>query len=224
MNRLSQTKDYLIFWIGQMNKAIVFDLDGVLVDSKRVHFDALNKALADVNQKFVITKKEQQSTYEGLTTKSKLDILTMTKGLPKTFHELIWKSKQEYSSEIFKKMPTDKELVLIFNYIKEHNIKIGVASNAIRKTLDTCLDSIGVADLIDFSLSNEDVVNPKPNPEIYLSMMTALGSDHFSTIIFEDSSVGKQAATASGAILFPVNKRQDINKELIEKAIKTLGY
>lgn len=205
-----------------MSKAIVFDLDGVLIDSKEVHFESLNKALADINSKFVITRQEQNSIFEGLTTRSKLDILTMTKGLPKTFHDLVWKTKQEYSSSIFAKMDIDKELVEIFSFISDNNIKIGVASNAIRSTLDACLSAIGVASFVDFSLSNEDVTNPKPNPEIYLSMMTALGSDQKTTVIFEDSTVGRQAAIGSGAKLFPVNSRSDISIDLIREAIKYL--
>ena len=207
-----------------MNSAIIFDLDGVLVDSKKAHFDCLNKALADVNPKFIITKSEQERIFEGLTTRSKLDILTMTKGLPKTFHDFVWKAKQEYSASYFSKMQTDSALIDIFNFIKSKNIKIGVASNAIRKTLDSCLSSIGVARLVDFSLSNEDVSMPKPNPEIYLSMMTALGSDQENTVIFEDSSIGQQAAISSGAKLFPVTCRSDITIDLIRKAVDTLGH
>lgn len=204
------------------NLAIVFDLDGVLIDSKLVHFNALNKALSDINPKFIITKKEQASTFEGLTTKSKLDILTMTKGLPKTFHDLVWRSKQEYSSEIFKNMKKDNELVEIFRYIKNNNIKIGVASNAIRQTLDVCLNAIGVIDLVDYSLSNEDVLMPKPNPEIYLSMMTVLGSNQQTTVIFEDSTVGREAATASGARLIPIDNRASIKMKLIENVVSQL--
>lgn len=202
-----------------MNKAVVFDLDGVLIDSREAHFDSLNKALSDISYNFVISKTEQEQTFEGLTTRSKLDILSLTKGLPKTFHEIIWKNKQIYSSEIFLRMPIDEELVEIFLMLKGLGFKIGVASNAIRHTLDACLKAIGVINLIDFSLSNEDVAEPKPSPEIYLSMMTVLGSDQKTTIIFEDSEVGKKAATSSGAKMFPVESRADISLKSILSAV-----
>lgn len=204
------------------NLAIIFDLDGVLIDSKLIHFNSLNKALSDINPKFVITPKEQENTFEGLTTKSKLDILTMTKGLPKTFHDLVWRSKQEYSHEIFKATKSDNELINIFQFIKKNNIKIGVASNAIRKTLDVCLNTLGISKFVDCSLSNEDVIMPKPNPEIYLSMMTALGSNQKTTFIFEDSTVGREAASASGANLVPVDSRKDINLMLIKNVVDSL--
>jgi HAD superfamily hydrolase (TIGR01509 family) len=205
-----------------MNRSIIFDLDGVLVDSKEIHFVALNRALSDINEKFVISKQEQANVFEGLTTKSKLDILTMTKGLPKTFHDLVWKNKQQYSAELFSKMNTDDGLVEVISFIKKCNIKVGVASNAIRDTLDSCLKTLGIYNLIDFSLSNEDVINPKPNPEIYLSMMLALGSDQASTVIFEDSSVGIQAANNSGAKVFVVKSRKDITLDLVKKAMATI--
>jgi HAD superfamily hydrolase (TIGR01509 family) len=202
------------------NLAIIFDLDGVLIDSKEIHFQSLNKALSDVNPKYVIARSEQKNTFEGLTTKSKLEILTITKGLPKTFHELIWKQKQIYSLEYFKKVKLDEELVKIFEFIKSKNIKIGVASNAIRETLDICLLSLGIHKYVDFSLSNEDVTMPKPNPEIYLSMMNVLGADQKTTFIFEDSAVGREAARSSGAFLIPVESRKDLNIKLIKKAIE----
>ncbi len=205
-----------------MNRSIIFDLDGVLVDSKEIHFVALNRALSDINEKFVISEQEQANVFEGLTTKSKLDILTMTKGLPKTFHDLVWKNKQQYSAELFSKMNTDDGLIEVISFIKKCNIKVGVASNAIRDTLDSCLKTLGIYNLIDFSLSNEDVINPKPNPEIYLSMMLALGSDQASTVIFEDSSVGIQAANNSGAKVFVVKSRKDITLDLVKKAMATI--
>ena len=59
-----------------MNKLIIFDLDGVLIDSKKIHFLALNKSLANVDKKYIITKKEQKKFYEGLPTSEKLKILT----------------------------------------------------------------------------------------------------------------------------------------------------
>ena len=206
-----------------MNKAIIFDLDGVLVDSKEIHFNALNLALNDVHPRYVITQKEQETTYEGLTTRSKLDILSYTKGLPQSFHEMVWKNKQSYSSAMFESIGQDNELIELFSLIKSNNIKIGVASNAIRQTVDACLNSLGIAELVDFSLSNEDVDSPKPNPEIYLSMMTLLKSDQSTTVIFEDSDVGQTAAKNSGANLIPVVNRSSINLSTITEALDILS-
>jgi HAD superfamily hydrolase (TIGR01509 family) len=205
-----------------MNNAIIFDLDGVLIDSKEIHFNALNLALAEIDSSYVISKEEQALTYEGLSTKAKLDILSYSKGLPKEFHNVIWEKKQIYSSEMFQVFDKDQELVDLFKLIKSFNIKIGVASNAIRETVVGSLKSLGVYGLIDYALSNEDVSNPKPNPEIYKTMMSLLGSFPETTTIFEDSEIGQAAAKASLAKLFPVTERKDIDFSYISKAIETL--
>ena len=211
------------FWIGQMNNAFIFDLDGVLIDSKEIHFDALNLALSEINSSYAISKEEQASTYEGLSTKAKLDILSYSKGLPKEFHNVIWEKKQIYSSEMFQVFDKDQELVSLFKLIKSFNIKIGVASNAIRDTVIGSLKSLGIYDLVDYALSNEDVSNPKPNPEIYKTMISLLGASPETTIIFEDSEIGQAAAKASLAKLFPVTERKDINLSYISKAIEFLN-
>lgn len=202
-----------------MNKALIFDLDGVLVDSKEIHFNALNLALKSINDKYIISVEEQEKIYEGLTTRSKLDILTHTKGLPKELHDYIWRLKQEYSTTMFENLSIDEELVDIFRYYQSQGYAIGVASNSIRSTLTNCLQSLGIWRYIEVSLSNEDVSNPKPNPEIYNKCMTMLGVDPKNAIIFEDSIIGRQAARDSGANLVEVNSRKDITMRFINNKV-----
>jgi HAD superfamily hydrolase (TIGR01509 family) len=205
-----------------MNNAFVFDLDGVLIDSKEIHFNSLNLALAEISQDYVISKEEQALTYEGLSTKAKLDILSYSKGLPKEFHNIIWEKKQIYSSKMFQVFEKDEELIGLFKLIRSFNIKIGVASNAIRDTVVGSLKNLGIYDFVDYALSNEDVSNPKPNPEIYESMISLLGSSPDKTVIFEDSEIGQAAAKSSLARLFPVTERKDISLPYISKAIEFL--
>jgi HAD superfamily hydrolase (TIGR01509 family) len=205
-----------------MTQAIIFDLDGVLVDSKELHYDALNLALRSVNEKYYITRQEQAETFEGMTTRSKLDILTYTRGLPKELHEYVWNLKQQYSAAMFEDLPIDEELVSLFKHINDQGIVIGVASNSIRQTLTNCLEALGVSQYVEVSLSNEDVKNPKPNPEIYNLCMLMLGSVPSSTIVFEDSEIGKAAASQSGAHLVEVKSRKDLTIPFVQRMIE--GY
>ena len=62
-----------------MIKLIVFDLDGVLVDARELHYEALNKALADIDEKYVVNRSEHLSSYDGLSTSKKLSMLTETR-------------------------------------------------------------------------------------------------------------------------------------------------
>jgi HAD superfamily hydrolase (TIGR01509 family) len=206
-----------------MSKAVIFDLDGVLIDSKEIHFNSLNLALRDIDPKYIITKHEQETTYEGLTTRTKLGILSNTKGLPVSLHDTVWHSKQEYSSAMFESTSPDSDLFYTIKRLKDSGIRVGVASNSIRKTLDACLFSLGISSLVDVSLSNEDVDAPKPSPEIYQKAMELLGSDKGSTVIFEDSDIGLRAAIGSGAKVFAVKSRADVNIDSIEKAVSYLN-
>lgn len=206
-----------------MNKLIIFDLDGVLVDSKEIHFNALNLALSYFGNDLVISRDEQDNTFEGLTTRSKLDILTKTKNLPETLHQYVWKLKQDYSSALFSSVSMDQELINLFKFIRSRGIKIAVASNSIRVTLDSCLKSLGLLDLIDYSLSNEDVDLPKPSPEMYNKVIEHFGFTKESVVIFEDSPIGLAAANASGAKVEKVSSRSDIGFDRILKVIEELN-
>lgn len=202
-----------------MISLVIFDLDGVLIDSKDIHFNALNLALAEVGDSYIISRNEQDTVFEGLTTNVKLDILTKTKGLPRDLHEKIWYKKQEYSATLFESTSKDEDLVSLFKYIKSRGIKIAVASNSIRKTLDTCLKALGIQGYIDYSLSNEDVKLPKPDPQIYNWCMDYLMVSPEDTVIFEDSEIGLRAAVATGAKVERVLNRKDVYFDRIDRII-----
>lgn len=206
-----------------MNKLIIFDLDGVLIDSKEIHFNALNLALANVDKKYIISRNDQNIVFEGLTTYSKLNILTYTRGLPRPLHKSIWQEKQKFSTAMFSSVSPDTELISLIKYIKSQGILVGVASNSIRATLDGCLKALGIIDLIDHSLSNEDVNFPKPHPEIYINCMSDLNVSPDHVIIFEDSEIGREAAKSSGAKLEPVENRSSLSFDRIQKAIEFLN-
>jgi HAD superfamily hydrolase (TIGR01509 family) len=202
-----------------MIKLVVFDLDGVLLDSKEIHFNALNLALDEVGSHYIILRHEQDTVYEGLTTNAKLQILTETKGLPKEMHKDVWQRKQEYSAVLFESISPDEDLVSLFKFIKSRGIKIAVASNSIRQTLNTCLTALGVQPYVDYSLSNEDVALPKPDPQIYNKCMEHFDSLPDETVIFEDSEIGIRAASASGARVEKVVNRKDVYFDRIDRVI-----
>jgi beta-phosphoglucomutase-like phosphatase (HAD superfamily)/dTDP-glucose pyrophosphorylase len=197
------------------NRLFIFDLDGVLVDSKQIHFDSLNLALKEIDEKYVISKDEQAETFEGLSTNQKLKILSETRGLPEEYYEKIWGLKQKKSIQFFQDLPEDDELIEIFKMIKSYGVDIAVASNCIRDTVETCLKSLGIYNEVSFYLGNQDVAYPKPSPEIYLRCMDELSSDKWSTVIFEDSLIGRTAALASGATLVSIKSRSDLTPKLV---------
>lgn len=194
----------------------VFDLDGVLIDSKELHFEALNEALRTVGTEYVISNKDHSTKFDGLSTKRKLEILHSEKGLPKKSFEQIWSLKQENTIRMLGEIEPDRELISFTQHLKEFNIKLSVASNSIRQTIDIVLTNLGIHGYFDLILSNEDVFNPKPHPEIYWKTMMHFGYLPEETAIFEDSYVGRLAAQRSGARLIPVENRSDLNWSKIQ--------
>ena len=195
------------------NKLVIFDLDGVLIDSRDVHYDALNSALIKINPKFVVTREEHLSKYDGLGTTMKLKMLTELKGLPVEYHDQVWKEKQRQTIDILQKLPENKTAISIIKQLKKDGWKIAVASNSIRETIITALNAIGVLGYIEYIVSNEDVKHHKPYPEMYWKCMTALNSLPQNTIIVEDSHIGRQGAIASGGHLYGIKDADDLDKD-----------
>ena len=205
-----------------MNKLIIFDLDGVLVDSKEIHFNALNSALEKIDKKYIISKEDHLKIYDGLPTKTKLGLLSKYKNLEEKYYDQILKDKQDFTQTLLNKLTIDKELVELFKYIKSFNINIAVASNSIRSTIKQCLNLIGVFDFVDHIVSNEDVNFPKPHPEIYWKTISHFGFLVEDVVIFEDSIVGKLAAQDSKTKLIEIKNRKDLSLNKIDEAIKYL--
>lgn len=199
---------------------LVFDLDGVLIDSKEIHFLALNKALEQLDSKFVITQDQHLRFYDGLTTRKKLEKLSADKGLPRIEFENIWNQKQVFTEELLMKLSKDDELINIFNDLKNLGINLAVASNSIKETVHTVLNHLGIIEYFDLVLSNNDVVNPKPHPEIYWRCMIHFNASPRFTTIFEDSPVGKEAAILSGAHLVSITNRHDVNLATVRKGLQ----
>jgi len=205
-----------------MNKLIIFDLDGVLIESRNLHYDALNRALINIDKKYIISKEEHLSTYDGLNTTKKLRLLTTDKGLDPRYYQQVWEDKQEATFHLIKKFPHDENLCLMFQYIKNQKIKIAVASNSVRETVKLALLKIGVLEYVDFYISNEDVKRTKPYPEMYWKCMTEMYTLPKNTVIIEDSHIGRQGAVDSGAHLIPVKDSKDLNWEKVRQAVDIL--
>ena len=209
--------------VTQYNKLLIFDLDGVLIDSREMHFDALNKAIATVaGNEYVITKEEHLSTYDGLPTRKKLEMLSEFKELPKYFHRGIAGVKQVYTKEKLLTLVQSPKLKDICEYLDNHNFKIAVATNAVFETADIAIDKLGLWDYVDTIISAEDVQKTKPYPEMYWKAMDQCNAIPSTTIIVEDSHIGRQGAIDSGATLLAVENPTDLTKDKIIKAVNRL--
>jgi HAD superfamily hydrolase (TIGR01509 family) len=202
-------------------KAIIFDMDGVLIEAKDWHFEALNRALGLFGME--ISRYDHLVTYDGLPTKKKLEMLSMERGLPKGLHTFINNMKQLYTMEIVhaKCKPVFYHRYAI-SRLKNEGYKIAVCSNSIRNTIEVMLDKAKLLDYLDFFLSNQDVKQSKPNPEMYINAIGRLGLSPKECLVLEDNENGIKAALGSGAHLLKIDSVHDVTYQNITERIKEI--
>lgn len=191
-------------------KAVIFDMDGVLIEAKDWHYEALNKALGLFGME--ISRYDHLVTYDGLPTRKKLEMLSAERGLPTRLHEFINDMKQEYTMELVHaqcKPRFHHEYAL--SRLKQEGYRLAVASNSIRNTVQVMMEKSALMGYLDFFLSNQDVTTGKPDPEIYTQAIRRLGLRPDECLVVEDNENGKQAARGSGAWLMEVNEAEEVN-------------
>jgi len=206
-----------------MTKLIIFDLDGVLVEAKEIHYNTLNEALKEVEvitgNSYVITEAEHLSIYDGLKTTQKLELLTKNKGLHPDFYDEIWYRKQHLTIEDISQLQTNHVLVSVFKELRDRGYQLACCSNSIRRSVLVMLSKIGLIEYMDLILSNEDVKNSKPHPEMYWKAMSMMGVLPEETLIVEDSPHGLLAASRSRASVLRVDNPHDLTLEKITKKL-----
>lgn len=200
-------------------KAVIFDMDGVLIEAKEWHFVSLNKALGTFGM--AISRYDHLVTYDGLPTKKKLEMISMEGNLPRKLHAFINDLKQQFTMEI---VNTSCKPRFYHEYalskLKNDGYKLAVASNAIRNSVEVMLTKAALIDYIEFFLSNQDVKNGKPDPEMYIKAISKLGLKPQECMIVEDNEKGIRAARASGAHVMEIDIVEDVNYQNIVKHIK----
>lgn len=205
-------------------KAVIFDMDGVLIEAKDWHYEALNTALGLFGME--ISRHDHLVTYDGLPTRKKLEMLSSERGLPLQLHEFINEMKQQYTMElIYTQCKPRFHHEYALARLKNEGFQLAVASNSIRQTVQVMMERSALLDYLDFHLSNQDVKTGKPDPEIYLQAIRRLGLQPEECLVLEDNENGKQAARESGAWLMEVNEVEDVNYLNIMRTIQLIeGY
>lgn len=199
-------------------KAILFDMDGVLIEAKDWHYEALNQALQLFG--YEINRFEHLTSYDGLPTSMKLKKLTLEKGLPEQLHSFINEMKQQYTVAMIQNLCRPR-----FNHeyalskLKSEGYRLAVGSNSIRMTIEMMMNYAKLTDYFEFMLSNQDVKNAKPDPEIYLTAISKMRLAPQECLIVEDNENGIKAAMASGAHVLVVKTVEDVNYDNIKNRI-----
>lgn len=197
-----------------MIKAVIFDMDGVLIEAKDWHYEALNRALRLFG--YEISRYEHLTMYDGLPTSRKLEMLSLQCGLPRELHAFINEMKQAYTMEmVYAQCKPRFVHEYALSTLKAMNYRLAVASNSIRNTVEVMIQKARLTTYLDHMLSASDVSHPKPDPEIYLAAITKLGLTPKECLIVEDNENGIKAATASGAHVLVVRDVNEVNLDNI---------
>lgn len=199
-------------------KAVIFDMDGVLIDAKEWHYEALNKALRLFGTE--ISRYDHLVTFDGLPTHKKLEMLSVERGLPKGLHRFINEMKQQYTMEYIQ---ARCKPLFVHEYalarLKSEGYRLAVCSNSIRDTIESMLSQAKILPYFEFIISNQDVKHGKPDPEMYTTAIHRLGLTPKECLILEDNENGIKAALASHAHLLKIETVYDVNFDNISTSI-----
>jgi HAD superfamily hydrolase (TIGR01509 family) len=197
---------------------VLFDLDGVLVDATEWHYEALNRALGLFG--YDISRYEHLSSYNGLPTREKLQMLTVEKGLPVSIHDMVGRLKQIYTrDEILAKCRSTFEKEYMLHRLRREGFRLACCSNSIRETLELMIRQSGIEECFEFLMSNEDVSKPKPDPEIYVRAIERMEVSPHEVLIVEDAPHGAEAARRSGAYVCHVEGFLDVDYFRVRAAL-----
>ncbi len=193
-------------------KAFIFDLDGVIVDTAKYHFLAWQKIAGRLGIDFTHEHNEQ---LKGVSRIRSLDIILGLGNVSATQEDkdrwLIEKN-EDYLSYIIN-MKEDEILegvVPVLQYLKDNNQLVALGSAS--KNARPILEKVGILEYFDAIVDGNDVSNAKPDPEVFLRAAQLLGKPAEGAIVFEDSVAGIQAANIAGMVSIGIGDAQILNE------------
>lgn len=200
-------------------RAVVFDMDGVLIDAREWHYEALNRALGLFG--YTISRMDHLTTFDGLPTRKKLEMLSLDRGLPRGLHAFLNDLKQAYTTELvhLRCKPTFAHEYAL-SKLAGMGFKLAVASNSVRATVELMMEKSHLRPYLDSLVSNQDVTNPKPDPEMYLTAAARLGFAPAECLVVEDNANGIRAAEAAGCPVLVVHGTEDVNLAAVLAAVR----
>lgn len=204
-----------------MIKAVIFDMDGVLIDARDWHYEALNRALRMFGME--ISRYDHLTTFDGLPTKQKLKMLSATNSLPTSLHGFLNEMKQRYTMEIVAsecKPSFNQQYAL--SRLKSEGFKLAVCSNSIRSSVEIMMDRSELSPYLDFIVSNQDVTNAKPHPEMYSKAIERMKLSPNEVLVVEDNENGIAAARGAGAHVLEVSGVEETTYHAIRRRISVI--
>jgi len=188
---------------------LFFDLDGVLIDLKELHRDAYLTAWNHISPQSPIDIAFHTLHLEARPTKNKVLLCNQILKTDISVQE-VSALKQTLTEQLIVNFKGLASVTDTIRWLKSQGHTLACCSNSIRNTIRLALTKLDILDQFDLILSNEDVVQSKPNPEIYLKAAQHFGVPPQTCLVFEDSVVGKKAAFDADCIVIPITNSSDI--------------
>ncbi len=175
-----------------MIKAVIFDMDGLMIDSERVTFEGYQHEMAKIN---LTISRDFYIRLLGQPIKGIYQRFYDEYGSDFPIDDVI-KRVHAYMANRFETegVPLKDGLITLLQYLKDHNYKTIVATSSNRNRVDTILESAKLTQYFDDSICGDEVTKGKPNPEVFLKSCEKLGVRTDEAIVLEDSEAGIQAA------------------------------
>jgi len=178
-----------------MIKAVIFDLDGVLVDSEHLHIKAEKQTLLKHG---VRISSEELHRYTGTTASFMFTELINRYKLNTTFMKMFDEKEKILFNLLRHKVKPTKGVTHLLMELRRKNIKLAIASSSHKKLIDYLLEQMDIAGCFDFVVASEDVACGKPDPEIFLKAANGLSASPDECLVIEDSKLGVRAAKKAG--------------------------
>lgn len=206
-------------------KAIIFDMDGVIIDSEPLHFMSDKMTMKDFG--FKITD-EELNKYVGVANPVMWSELREKYNIPASVEELMFK-QMYYKKALFgdSGLRCIEGIESLLESLKDSNIKIGLASSSPREFIELILNNLGIIEYFEITVSGEEVEKSKPAPDIFLKAAELLKVHPSACVVIEDSGNGVRAAKEAGmkciGYLNPHSGKQDLGlSDILVNSIKDI--
>ncbi len=205
-----------------MFKAVIFDMDGLMVDSEPIHQQAFDQVFQKYGKQF--TEEDNIKLYLGKTDMDcAVDMVTRYQ-LPITAEEL-FDQKQVITRQLLDKILPRPGLMDLLNDLRRVGIKMAIASSSQIATINIIVKALEVGDFFDALYSAENVKRGKPAPDVYLLTAKAISVDPNDCLVLEDSPIGVAAAVAAGMTVFAIPGKETMDGDFsqADKVLNNLG-
>jgi len=202
-------------------KAILFDLDGTLLDNNEVHYNAWKKYLKDNGKE--ISDEDFKENISGRTNQDAVEHI-YNKKMSQEEAEKYYLKKEEIYREMFE--PDIKAISGLEKFLEDlqkHNITMAIATSGIQVNIDFMFEHVPIKKYFEKVINANDIENGKPDPEIFLKTAEELDVPAENCIVFEDSIAGVQAGKAAGMKVVALTTTHT-NEELSEADLVIKDY